>query len=132
VHWPYPASILSRARNHSFRFEGIAKTICKKTAARRAAIGPVIGHLKAEHHMGRNYLAHLAGDAVNALLADAGYNLHLLLRWLEPLLSKIPGGSESSGRPSTGLKIKNFTDDERASFAASNMPAPIRTMLTGS
>jgi hypothetical protein len=55
---------------------------------RRAAIEPVIGHLKAEHRMGRNYLAHRAGDAVNAVLAAAGYNFHLLLRWLELLLSR--------------------------------------------
>ena len=33
--------------------------------------------------MGRNYLAHRAGDAVNAVLAAAGYNFHLLLRWLQ-------------------------------------------------
>ena len=38
--------------------------------------------------MGRNYLAHRAGDAVNAVLAAAGYNFHLLLKWLELLLSK--------------------------------------------
>ena len=47
----------------------------------------MIGHLKAEHRMGRNYLAHRAGDALNAVLAAAGYNFHLLLRWLELLLS---------------------------------------------
>ena len=29
----------------------------------RTLIEPVIGHLKAEHRMGRNYLAHRAGDA---------------------------------------------------------------------
>src|ERR1700722_7649611 len=29
----HPPSIISRARNHSLRFEGIAKTICKKAAA---------------------------------------------------------------------------------------------------
>src|ERR1700741_1223468 len=29
----HPPSIISRARNHSLRFEGIAKTICKKIAA---------------------------------------------------------------------------------------------------
>ena len=48
----------------------------------------MIGHLKAEHRMGRNYLAHHAGDAVNAVLAAAGYNFHLLLKWLELLLSR--------------------------------------------
>jgi IS5 family transposase len=56
---------------------------------RRVAIEPVIGHLNAEHRMGRNYLAHHAGDAVNAVLAAAGYNFHLLLRWLELLLSRL-------------------------------------------
>ena len=60
----------------------------KRELRRRAAIEPVIGHLKAEHRMGRNYLAHHAGDAVNAVLAAAGYNFHLLLKWLELLLSK--------------------------------------------
>src|SRR6476620_9310760 len=39
----------------------------KRELRRRAAIEPVIGHLKAEHRMGRNYLAHHAGDAVNAV-----------------------------------------------------------------
>src|SRR5262249_44607669 len=52
------------------------------------AIEPVISHLKAEHRVGRNYLVHHAGDAVNAMLAAAGYNFHLLLRWLELLLSR--------------------------------------------
>ena len=60
----------------------------KRELRRRAAIEPVIGHLKAEHRMGRNYLAHHAGDAVNAVLAAAGYNFHLLLKWLALLLSK--------------------------------------------
>jgi IS5 family transposase len=59
----------------------------KRELRRRAAVEPVIGHLKAEHRMGRNYLAHRAGDAVNAVLA-AAYNFHLLLKWLELLLSR--------------------------------------------
>jgi IS5 family transposase len=32
--------------------------------------------------MQRNYLAHQVGDAANAVLAAAGYNFRLLLRWL--------------------------------------------------
>jgi IS5 family transposase len=54
----------------------------KRAFRRRAAIEPVIGHLKAEHRMGRNHLAHRAGDAINAVLAAVGYNFRLLLRWL--------------------------------------------------
>src|SRR5260221_3709937 len=46
---------------------------------RRASIEPVIGHIKNEHCMGRNYLAHSQGDAINAVLAAAGYNFRLLL-----------------------------------------------------
>ena len=53
---------------------------------RRAAVEPVIGHLKAEHRMGRNHLKGYEGDRANAVLAAAGYNFHLLLRWLAQLL----------------------------------------------
>ena len=36
--------------------------------------------------MGRNYLWHRQDDAINAVLAAAGYNFRLLLRWLKLLL----------------------------------------------
>ena len=58
----------------------------KREMRRRAAIEPVIGHIKNEHRMGRNYLAHNQGDAINAILAAAGYNFRLLLNWLRVLL----------------------------------------------
>ncbi|MER8483784.1 transposase, partial [Mesorhizobium sp. M1322] len=58
----------------------------KRQMRRRSAIEPVIGHIKAEHRMGRNYLAGKQGDAVNAILAAAGYNFSLLLRWLKQFL----------------------------------------------
>ena len=59
----------------------------KRELRRRAAIEPVIGHRTAEHRMGCNYLAHRTGDAINAVLAAAGYNFHLLLKWPKLLLS---------------------------------------------
>lgn len=58
----------------------------KRQLCRRSAIEPVIGHLKAEHRMDRNHLAHRVGDAANALLAAIGYNFRLLLTWLAALL----------------------------------------------
>ena len=61
----------------------------KRALKRRSAIEPVIGHLKSEHRMGRNYLAHRAGDAINAILAGAGYNFRRLLVWLRRLLAQI-------------------------------------------
>jgi len=53
---------------------------------RRAAVEPVTGHVKAEHRMQRNYLKGRHGDRANAVLAAAGYNFSLLLRWLAALL----------------------------------------------
>jgi len=58
----------------------------KREMKRRSAIEPVIGHLKEEHRMGRNYLAHRHGDANNPILAAAGYNFRRLIRWLRLLL----------------------------------------------
>jgi hypothetical protein len=53
---------------------------------RRSAVEPVIGHLKDEHRMGRNYLGHRHGDFNNAILAAVGDNFHRLIRWLSILL----------------------------------------------
>jgi IS5 family transposase len=63
----------------------VTKTI-RREMRRRAAIEPVIGHIKAEHRMDRNYLKGRDGDRANAVLAAAGYNFRLLIRWLEALL----------------------------------------------
>jgi IS5 family transposase len=41
---------------------------------RRAAVEPVIGHLKDDHRMRRNHLKGRDGDRINAVLAAAGYN----------------------------------------------------------
>ena len=61
----------------------------KRQMRRRSAVEPIIGHLKNEHRMDRNYLAGKQGDAVNALLAAVGYNFSLLLKWIRQLLCLI-------------------------------------------
>ena len=58
----------------------------KREMKRRSAVEPVIGHLKDEHRMGRNYLAHRHGDFNNAVLAAVGYNFRRLIKWLKILL----------------------------------------------
>ena len=63
----------------------VTKTI-RREMRRRAAVEPVIGHVKAEHRMDRNYLKGRDGDRANAVLAAAGYNFSLLIRWFEALL----------------------------------------------
>ena len=52
----------------------------------RFSVHTVIGHLKDDHRMRRNYLKGRDGDRINAILAAAGYNFSLLLRWFEELL----------------------------------------------
>jgi transposase, IS5 family len=64
---------------------GVTKAI-KRDLRRRAAVEPVIGHMKNEHRMDRNYLAGSPGDAHNAILAAIGYNFARLLAWLRQLL----------------------------------------------
>ena len=61
----------------------------KRELRRRSAVEPVIGHLKAEHRMGRNFLAHTQGDAANAVLSAVGYNFRRLLAWLAFLCAVI-------------------------------------------
>ena len=61
----------------------------KRELRRRSAVEPVIGHLKSDHRMDRNYLWHREGDATNAVLAAVGYNFRRLIRWLRLLLCQI-------------------------------------------
>jgi len=83
-----------RGHNHKEKFRvwvtGQARRVTapiRREMKRRAAVEPVIGHIKAEHRMSRNYLRGRDGDRINAVLAAAGYNFGLLLRWLVRLLS---------------------------------------------
>jgi IS5 family transposase len=64
---------------------GVTKAI-KRDLRRRSAVEPVIGHAKSDHRMDRNYLKGSKGDAINAVLAAAGYNFRRLLAWLRGLL----------------------------------------------
>ncbi len=47
---------------------------------RRNAIEPVIGHMKTDNRMDRNYLSGADGDKINAIPAVCGFNLRKLLR----------------------------------------------------
>ncbi len=47
---------------------------------RRAAVEPVIGHMKSESRMDRNQLHGRDGDRMNSMLAGAGFNMRKLLR----------------------------------------------------
>jgi transposase, IS5 family len=79
---------------------GVTDSI-KKALRRRAAVEPVIGHLKSDHRMGRNYLARRSGDAINAVLAAVGYNFSLLLKWLTLLFAILAPGIAKASDPKT-------------------------------
>lgn len=82
-----------RGHNHPNRFRiwisgqvrRVTKTI-RREMRRRAAVEPVIGHLKAEHRMERNGLKGREGERPNAVMAAGGYNFSLLVQWFEALL----------------------------------------------
>ena len=57
----------------------------RKQCRRRAAIEPIIGHLKSDYRMARNYLKGAAGDRINLLMAACAWNLKqwlLAIFWL--------------------------------------------------
>jgi transposase, IS5 family len=60
---------------------GVSKAIGRKIK-RRNAVEPVIGHLKSDGRLARNFLKGAQGDAINALLCGAGYNMRKILRKL--------------------------------------------------
>jgi len=64
---------------------GLTPTM-RRELKRRSAIEPVIGHMKNDGRLGRNFLAGKIGDAINALLCGAGYNLRLILNYLAEFL----------------------------------------------
>jgi len=63
--------------------------VIKRELRRRSAIEPVIGHMKAEGHLGRCYLKGRDGDAANVVLTAVGYNFRRILAWLRVLLCLI-------------------------------------------
>ena len=63
--------------------------IIKRELRRRSAIEAVIGHMKADGHLGRCYLKGPAGDAANIVLTAVGHNLRRVLAWLRILLRLI-------------------------------------------
>ena len=69
---------------------GVTPTI-RREIRRRAGIEPVIGHMKSDGHLGRNFLAAAAGDAVTVILATAGHKLRLLRARLIRLLAFLLG-----------------------------------------
>jgi IS5 family transposase len=54
----------------------------KKLLRARSGIEPIIGHLKEDHRLDRNYLLGKVGDMVNATLTGCAFNLRKIMRLL--------------------------------------------------
>lgn len=69
-------------RPHSQTKDTNQKTqeLMRKRFRKRAGIEPVIGHLKSDHRLNRNYLKGFAGDQMNVLLAAAAFNFKKWMR----------------------------------------------------
>jgi IS5 family transposase len=74
------------------------KRKARKKFCKRAGIEPVIGHLKSDHRMMRNYLKGTLGDAINTLMAAAAYNMrhwmnkhasYSFVSWLKTLVGRL-------------------------------------------
>ena len=52
----------------------------RKRFQRRAAIEPVIGHLKSDHRLNRNFFKGFTGDQINLLMAAAAFNFKKWMR----------------------------------------------------
>jgi IS5 family transposase len=88
---------------------GVTPTI-RREIRRRAGIEPVIGHMKADGHLGRNFLAGATGDAINVVLSAAGHNLRLLraslIRLLAFLVSLLAISAPAPPLPSAQLAAR--------------------------
>lgn len=63
------------------------RRIARERFRRRAGIEPIIGHLKQDHRMARNYLKGVLGDAINLFMAAAAYNFRKWIRKLGHFLA---------------------------------------------
>ena len=71
-----------------------AMALARKRFRRRAGIEPIIGHLKSDHRLKRNFLKGFAGDQINLLMAAAAFNFRKWMRevifWLKKLNTSNP------------------------------------------
>lgn len=82
----------------------------RKRCQRRAAIEPIIGHLKSDYRLGRNYLKGIKGDEINLLMAACAWNLN---KWMKVVLLLVYT-LNSRGDIRVSLRIFTFTIDSDA------------------
>jgi len=82
----------------------------RKRCQRRAAIEPIIGHLKSDYRLSRNYLKGIKGDEINLLMAACAWNLN---KWMKAVFLGIIS-IDTRGKIRITLRIFIFTIDSHA------------------
>ncbi len=82
----------------------------RKRCQRRAAIEPIIGHLKSDYRLSRNYLKGMKGDEINLLMAACAWNLN---KWMKAVLLLV-FSLNSRGKIRMILLIFTFSMDSDA------------------
>ena len=59
----------------------------KRLLKRRQVVEPMIGHMKTDGLLARNWLKGEIGDALHAVLCGAGHNLRMILAYLRVLFA---------------------------------------------
>lgn len=76
---PKPFNNATQSKHHQQKL--------KKAHRERASIEPVIGHLKTDHRMDRNFYKGIVGDNMNIMLAAAAFNFKRMMnKWKKALL----------------------------------------------
>ena len=105
---------------------GVGKTASeknklRKSFRRRAGIEPIIGHVKADFGMERNYLKGEIGDEINAILAASAFNFK---SWIRKEVGKLIFVLNYLKWSWTIWSLKRFTDDWRVNNNKTNHALP--------
>jgi len=73
-------------KNPGKRASAYEKRKARKRFRRRAGIEPIIGHLKSDYRLMRNYLKGSLSDSINLMLAATAFNFKKLVRQLQMFL----------------------------------------------
>jgi len=69
-------------RVHQKAIKGMSRCQKKHRFRRRSAVEPIIGHLKSDYRLGRNFLKGVIGDSINLMLSCAAFNFKKLINQL--------------------------------------------------
>ena len=112
---PCAATDLGHFRNRIGE-EGIEKVLRHSIELHgkvRAAIEPIIGHIKKDHRAALNYLKGKAGDQVNFAMAASGFNYRKLMRKLRAialwLYTKLVSNRKSQLKLNPSSNLTNLT-----------------------